>query len=259
MFSTSQLKEDSRTGAVTSWCHAPKNLVLRSGEVHVWRIALNAPAARIQSLKQVLAVDEQARAERFYFQKDRDHFIIARGTLRCILGRYLHVKPADLRFCYSPYGKPALTKEFADVARFNLSHSHGLALFAITRRREIGIDIEHIRAGFADDNIAERFFSPCEVEVLRALPVHMQQEAFFNCWTRKEAYIKAHGKGLSLSLDRFDVSFVPGKPAALLSTSDDPNEASRWSLQELFPGPGYTAALAVEGSDWQLKRWQWQE
>jgi 4'-phosphopantetheinyl transferase len=140
---------------------------------------------------------------------------------------------------------------------FNLAHSHELALYAITRGREVGIDLERIRSNLVDEQIAERFFSPREVVVLRGLPTHRQREAFFNCWTRKEAYVKAKGQGLSIPLDQFDVSLAPGEPAALLSTQWHPQEASRWSLQKLNPGCGYVAALAVEGHDWQVKCWQW--
>jgi 4'-phosphopantetheinyl transferase len=140
---------------------------------------------------------------------------------------------------------------------FNLTHSHQLALYAVTRRREIGVDLEYVRADFADEQIAERFFSPREVAALRTVPENLLKEAFFHCWTRKEAYVKAKGEGLSIPLDQFDVSLAPGEPALLLSTRDDPQEADRWSLQALFPGSGYVAALAVEGRTWRLKCWQW--
>lgn len=242
---------------VPSWSPPPETLELGSGEVHVWRATLDQPTPRVQSLRRILAADEQARADRFYFEKGRVRFIVARGLLRMILGRYLDREPSQLRFDYSPYGKPALASESGgETLRFNVSHSHGLALYAVTRGREIGIDVEYIRADVASEQIAERFFSSREVAVLRALPVEAQAEAFFNCWTRKEAYIKARGEGLSLPLDQFDVSLVPGEPAALLSTRPDPHEASRWSLQELTPGPGYVAALAVEGRIRQLQCWQ---
>jgi len=240
------------------WRHPPESLALADDDVHVWRASLYLAAGHIRDLQRTLAADERRRADRFYFQKDRDRFIAAHGVLRDVLSRYLNVEPSRLRFCYSPYGKPALTGEFGgERLRFNMTHSHGLALYALTRGREIGIDLEYVRADFADEQIAERFFSPQEVAVFRALPADVQIAAFFNCWTRKEAYIKARGEGLSLPLDQFDVSLSPGEPAALMSTSADPQEASRWSLQELSPGPGYVAALAVEGHSWRLKCWQW--
>jgi 4'-phosphopantetheinyl transferase len=244
--------------SVSPWCSAPKLPRLDRDEVHVWRAALNLEKPRLHSLKQILSEDERARTERFYFEKDREHFIAARGLLRTILGRYLDQEPSELRFCYSRYGKPSLAASAGESAlRFNISHAHGLALYAVTSGREIGIDLEHLRADFAGEDIAERFFSRREVEALRALPADMRQKGFFNCWTRKEAYIKARGEGLSLPLDKFDVSLAPGEPAALLSTPGDPREAARWSLRELEPGPGYVAALVVEGHDWRLKCWQW--
>jgi 4'-phosphopantetheinyl transferase len=121
----------------------------------------------------------------------------------------------------------------------------------------VGIDLERIRFDLAVLEIAERFFSRRELAMLRALPTELQREAFYRCWTRKEAYIKARGEGLSLPLDQFDVSLAPGEPAAVLGTQHDPSEASRWSLRELTPAPGYFAALAVEGHDWGLTCWQW--
>jgi len=244
--------------ADTSWSSPSKNLILGDDEVHVWRAALNIKESRVQSLRRTLTADERARAERFHFQKDREHFIVARGLLRAILGRYLDVEPSQLRFSYSPYGKPSLAGEFnADALCFNLSHADGLALYAVTRGRQLGIDIERVRAELADEQVAERFFSPREVAVLRALSGNMQPLAFFNCWTRKEAYIKARGEGLSLPLDQFDVSLTPGVTAALLRTNGDPQEASRWRIQELAPGAGYVSALAVKGHHWRLKCWQW--
>ncbi len=244
--------------ADTSWSSPSKNLILGDDEVHVWRAALNIKESRVQSLRRTLTADDRARAERFHFQKDREHFIVARGLLRAILGRYLDVEPSQLRFSYSPYGKPSLAGEFnADALCFNLSHADGLALYAVTRGRQLGIDIERVRAELADEQVAERFFSPREVAVLRALSGNMQPQAFFNCWTRKEAYIKARGEGLSLPLDQFDVSLAPGETAALLSTNGDPQEASRWRIQELAPGAGYVSALAVKGHHWRLKCWQW--
>lgn len=214
----------------------------------------------MHDLQQTLDGNERVRAERFYFRRDRNHFIVAHGLLRLILSRYLNIEPSDLRFCYSPYGKPMLAKEFdGDRLRFNLSHSHGLALYAVTRARELGIDIERIRPDLTYEQLAERFFSPREVAALRAVPTSRRLGAFFSCWTRKEAYIKARGEGLSFPLDHFDVSLAPGEPATLLSTIGDPLETRRWSLRELDLAPGYAAALAVEGHDWRLKFWQWQQ
>jgi 4'-phosphopantetheinyl transferase len=242
------------------WLPPPVNLALPSDEVHVWRASLDQPASRVQSLQHTLTTDELSQAGRFYFQKDRQHFIVARGLLRAILSRYLDVEPGQLRFCYSDYGKPSLAPPSGPkTLNFNLSHSDRLVLYAVTRGREIGIDLERVRPVPEAEQIAERFFSAEENAVFRTLPARLKQEAFFTCWTRKEAYIKARGEGLSLPLDQFDVSLVPGEPAMLLSTRGDPQEAARWSLRELMPGPGYVAAIAVEGHDWRLACWQFPE
>ena len=224
------------------------SLALDGDEVHVWRAASDATEGRLEELSQSLGADERARAERFAFRRDRDRFIVRRGLLRAILGRYLSVDPARLQFDYGASGKPALARRWGGMQlRFNVSHSAGLVLYAMTRGREVGVDLEQIRPAVAHERVAEHFFSPREVAALRALPVQTQPEAFFACWTRKEAYVKAKGDGLPLGLDRFEVSLVPGEPAALLRTAGDAGEASRWWLQALAPGRGYAAALAVEG------------
>ena len=227
------------------------------GEVHVWQAALDVPGSRLKDLELLLSADELARANRFRFRKDRQHFVVARGVLRGILGRYLGFPPETVQFRYGVAGKPALAEPFGDELRFNLAHSFGLSLYAITRSREVGVDLEWIRDDFDGLAIAERFFSQQEVVTLRALPADQQPRAFFACWTRKEAYLKARGEGLSLALDQFDVSLAPDESAALLSTRDDPAEAARWSLHALELAPGFVAALAVEGQIQRLRCWHW--
>lgn len=234
--------------------HAPESCALRDGEIDVWRVNLNRPAEQAESLPQILAPDERDRAARFHFPSDRRRFINARGTLRVLLGRYLGMPPAELQFRYGPFGKPSLTPQCGgDTLRFNVSHSHGLALYAFARGREIGVDLEYIRAGFAGEEMAEGFFSPREVETLRALPEDLKTRAFFNCWTRKEAYVKARGEGLSFPLNQLDVAFTPGERASLLYVRDAPSEPLRWSLRELTPAGDYAAALVVEGRDCRVR------
>ena len=238
---------------------SPEPLALGDKEVHVWHASLDLSVSQIQRLGHTLSAEERKRAERYRFPKDRERFIAARGLLRTILGRYLKTEPGRLRFCYNSCGKPELAGETGNGSlRFNVSHAHERALYAVTYGRAVGVDIEYIRPDLVGEKMAERFFSPREVAVLRALPEHMQTRAFFNCWTRKEAYIKARGQGLSIALDRFDVSLTPGAPAALLSVDGDPQEASRWSLRELSVGSDYVAALAAEGQDPQLTCWRWE-
>ena len=242
------MKETIVECAIPEW-HAPLTAPnLGVNEVHVWRIQLDQGVPQIRTLLPTLATEERERAGRYRFQQDRQKFIVARGLLRRILGSYLDTEPGHVNFCYNAYGKPALESASGlDTIRFNLSHAHDLALVAVSLDREVGIDLEHIRPNFAQEQIAERFFSAQEVATLRRLPKNLQERAFFTCWTRKEAYVKGTGQGLSLPLDQFDVSIIPGEPARLLRTEWDPSEVSRWSLLDLDPGPGYVGALAVKG------------
>lgn len=252
------LKRDLVTEGVAGWASPPGDLELLEGEVHVWRASLEGAAGQIAAMAETLSVDERSRAGKFYFERDRRSFILTRGILRTLLGRYLGQTAGRLRFCYGPQGKPALTQDSGgDTLRFNLSHSHGMALFALARARDVGVDLEWIRPDLASEEIAERFFAPREVSMLRKVPVQMRVEAFFHCWTRKEAYIKATGKGLSMPLEEFVVSLAPDEPAALLETRTDHREASRWCLRSLAPHPGYVGALAVRGDGLALRCWHW--
>ncbi len=241
-----------------SWRDARATLVLRNNEVHVWRASLDVHGSILHSLFGTLSSDERVRAELFHSQRDRRHFIAGRGVLRAILALYLDKEPRAIRFCPGPNGKPGLVKTAGDDQyRFNVSHSDGLALYAVAGGREIGIDVERVQPQVIE-GIADQFFSPRETADLQSLPPELQTEAFFACWTRKEAYIKARGEGLALRLHQFDVSLAPGEPAALLRTERDPHEAARWSLVAFTPAPGYVAALAAEGRDWHPVFWQWQ-
>ena len=207
-----------------------------------------------------LSTAEQERAERFHFDIDRRRFVIRRGLLRILLGAYLHLPPDQVVYLANAFGKPALdglalpTTPLASKLRFNLSHSAGAALFAFALHQEVGVDIEQVRQDFEFLPIARRFFSPAEQQTLLALPPEQHPQAFFNCWTRKEAYIKAQGQGLSLPLDQFDVSLAPGEPAQLLAARHQgAGPANEWRMFHLEPAPGYTGALAIQGRDWQLQ------
>jgi 4'-phosphopantetheinyl transferase len=218
---------------------------------------LDQSSQLVAHFQQTLSVDEQWRASRFYFRQDRERFVVSRGVLRAILGRYLDRSPEHLAFIYSSYGKPSLVTETGEEAiRFNISHSHGTALYVVTRSGEIGVDLELVRDGLSVEQIAENFFSRQENFELLSLPVELRKRAFFVCWTRKEAYIKARGAGLSLPLNQFRVSLIPGAKAELLSTQPT-DEALRWSLSELTLPQGYVAAFAVEGSALSQSCWRW--
>ena len=242
------------------WSPAPKDLILADHEVHVWRAQLELPSSQVQRLRGILTHDELDKAKRFFFETDRQRFIVARGTLRSILSRYITIYPGHLRFYYNQYGKPFLALDSSSaLLNFNLSHSGSMALFAIARNMEIGVDVERVRSDFEYEEIAKRFFSVNEVSILRTIPTEKKREAFYHCWTRKEAYIKAHGKGLSLPLDSFDVSFAPGEPPMLLTTKDEPQERSHWTLVDLKPGLGYVGALAVKGTGCRFRYWEWNQ
>ncbi|NEP01175.1 MAG: 4'-phosphopantetheinyl transferase superfamily protein [Symploca sp. SIO2E9] len=243
------------------WSPPPKDLVLQSNGVHIWRANLNLATEQIEQLAQTLSTDEQQRADRFHFDQHRQHFIVGRGMLRTILSYYLNLEPHQLEFSYSTRGKPALVNIDSDEGLyFNLSHSNGLALYAVMPAGSIesakencslGIDLEYMRPMPEAEKLAKRFFCPREYALISSLSPTLQQEAFFNGWTRKEAYLKATGDGLA-GLEQVEVSLIPGEPAALLSIMGDWEAASQWSMYELIPSPSYAAALVVEGHGWQL-------
>jgi 4'-phosphopantetheinyl transferase len=231
-------------------------LSLAEDEVQVWRVDLEAIGADESRWQRVLSSDELGRASRFHFSRDRQRFVASRAWLRTILASYLATDPKGLSFSYSKTEKPSLGLAQADSGiAFNVSHSGGIALLGFTRRREIGVDIEQVRREADHEAIARRFFSAHEQNQLAALPAQEKVDAFFRCWTRKEAYIKATGDGLSLPLSQFDVSLVAGEKSALLATRPDGLEAGRWLLQDVPGGPGYVAALCVRGRDWRLNEW----
>src|SRR5262245_35457677 len=229
------------------WQAPSAELRLESGEAHVWLGALDVPAEKLQELRTLLQPDELARADRFLQAHHRVHSAVARSYLRTLLGRYLGVAPRSVELQFNSFGKPSLAGAVvAGGLRFNLSHSSGLALFAFARGRELGVDIERIRPDFASADIARRFFCAAESARLLSLPRDVQPKSFFECWTRKEAYIKARGDGLSRRLDSFEVAFGPGVAPAIVSAADEPDAATRWAVHDLHPADGYCGALMVE-------------
>jgi 4'-phosphopantetheinyl transferase len=235
----------------SKWLEPPESLSLEAGQVHVWRICLEQEDVLLDRFRRTLAPEELDRAGRFRFERLQKHFVAGRGFLRDVLARYLSAKPEELRFSYNAYGKPSLAGN--ESLQFNMSHSHEVGLVAVTRNAAVGVDVEHIRADFASDEIARRFFSRLEVETFNSLPKEDQVAAFFQCWTRKEAYIKAIGKGLSQPLDSFDVTLAPADPAALLRPGDE--DTLTWSFSDIDVGPDYASALLVEGTPSQISYW----
>ena len=222
-------------------------------ELHVWQIPLISRCQDLQDASKVLAVDERQRAGRFRFDIHRSRYILTHAAVRRILGSYLDQDARSILFEYSTYGKPAIPEHNIS---FNLSHAENHALFALARSR-VGIDIEFIRD---INNLAEliRMFSPNEQMELLSQPLDQRTRTFFQCWTRKEAYIKALGLGFSLPLNSFDVSFTSSEPARLRASRDPIVHADDWILYEVAVPPGYVAAAAIEAREpVALHQFQW--
>ena len=243
-----------KTKPHSTWSSPSHPLDLQPHHVDVWRARLDLPVDTLASLESTLSGEETERAARFHFPADRDRFIAAHGCLRDVLARYLHCEPGELRFSVNEYGKPALQDH---ILEFNLSHSGDFALIAITRECKVGVDVERIRQGISTLVIARQYFSKAEVAELETLPMEQREVAFFTCWTRKEAYIKAQGLGLSLPLESFDVSLRPNESAILRATRPDSQEAARWTLAPLAMDPGYEAAVAVQRQGVEFSLWDW--
>jgi len=219
---------------------------LQSDVVHVWNRPLEVPTQVEEACYGLLSPEERHRAARYRMGRPRTDFVLTRGTLRSLVAGYLGIAPQEASFRYSEHGKPLIDGP-CDL-RFNVSHTGGLALLAFVKAHAIGVDVEKINAAPDARKLAERFFSVRERQSLEGLSGDELHAAFFRCWTRKEAYVKARGEGLSLPLDQFDVSVAPDESRALLATRPDPSEAARWILRDLPAPPGYAAALAVTGT-----------
>jgi 4'-phosphopantetheinyl transferase len=218
---------------------------LLAGEAHVWQASLDRPRGELARLASTLSADELERADRFATCELRDRFVAGRGILRELLARYVRLPADSLRFEYGLAGKPELAWPEHGL-RFNLSHSRGVAAYAVTGGARVGVDVEETRNVKDLDGVASLCFSARERATLRRLPARAREPAFFACWTRKEAYLKALGDGLTVPLEDFDVAFAPGEAAALLHVAGDAGAPARWSLVDLDAGAGFAGALAVE-------------
>ncbi|MEB3338051.1 MAG: 4'-phosphopantetheinyl transferase superfamily protein [Leptolyngbyaceae bacterium] len=234
------------------WSSPPLELRLLANEVHVWRVKLDQLIEQVPLLEPLLSTEEQVRAKRFRFDLHRSRFIVSRGYLRKILACYLNLQPDQITFGYRARGKPFLA--MSTEISFNVSHSAGLALYAIAPHRQVGIDVEQVRA-IAATEIANRFFAPSEQATLQSQAPDQQQATFFRYWTCKEAYLKATGEGLAQALDQIEISLNLEAPAQLLKIAGDPQIAKQWAIQELIPDAGYVGAIAVEGTDWHPVFW----
>lgn len=242
-FGTKRVREVAAQ-SITKWSIGPASPSICRHETHIWRIDLSTSPQ--MDCDAIISAEEIERANRFRFEKDRRRFKIAHASLRLILSRYLKLAPAELVFAQTDYGKPFLVNSEADGLLFNMSHSGDVVLIAVAREREVGVDVEFMRPDFATMEVAEQFFSIAEIYTLSGLPEHLRTSAFFNCWTSKEAYVKARGEGLSIPLDQFDVSLGPGVPAAMLGNRIDEPEMSRWNFQTLEIDPRHAGALVIE-------------
>lgn len=229
---------------------------LAAEDVHVWCVPLSVPEELKRRLTEILSPDERERANRYAHRAAREQFATARAFVRLVLARYLGTHPRRIRFEQTNTGKPMLPGR---PLHFNVSHSHELGLIAVTRRGEVGIDIERVRTMPTFLDMAGRYFTPCESSAIRDLPRTVSEEAFFHVWTRKEAFLKAIGLGLSHGLERFAVSVPPDNPARILHIDGDRCAGKRWHLRGLVPSPGYVAALAIESADVQVTQQQWQD
>jgi 4'-phosphopantetheinyl transferase len=235
------------------WSEARSSPHFEPDEVHVWCIPLETTAGDLARLEATLSAGERARAARYRFGRDRERFVVRRGRLRLIIGASLGIAPDRLEIADGHPGRPVLTGIGSqDDWKFSQTHSAELSLLALARGRSVGVDLERVRPSRFDPALAGRFFSPSEQKALRDLPPWLGERAFFAAWTRKEAFLKARGEGLSMPLDGFSVSLDPRQPAEVLDCRGGEVERSRWSLCDLPVGPGWAAALAVEGAGWRL-------
>jgi 4'-phosphopantetheinyl transferase len=239
-----------------AWPPAPAQLELGEHEVHLWSAALERPTDEVDRLVGMLTPDERDRAKRFRHRQLHDHFVLARGTLRLLLSRYTGIEPAAVRFRFGPQGKPYLAEPDWAWLQFNVSHSHGLALYAFTRQIEVGVDVEQVRP-FNDLGFAERFFTPGEVDALRRVEPERRTEVFFHAWTRKEAILKATGEGIAYGLEHVEVTVHPEDAPRIVRLNGDPQPAAHWFLCALTPASGYVGAVALPHRTCRLACWHW--
>ena len=221
-------------------------LRLPEQDVHVWLGQFEHDSNGLHSNLELLSADERERMRRFHFQADRENFVFARSMLRILLASYLDASPAELRFLYSAHGKPSLRSPQSHDLQFNLSHSGGKVLLAVCRGRRVGVDIEQVRRDFDIEEISTQFFSAEERQALRRISTPLRHKAFFHCWTRKEAFVKARGDGLSCPLKAFDVSVDPRDEQVSLVMRGDAREIGSWELHSLNTLPEFAAAIALE-------------
>jgi 4'-phosphopantetheinyl transferase len=236
----------------------PTRIKLRDDEVQVWYAFLNNSARQCAVYDELLSNKEKERASRFVRDTDRNRYILRTGILKKLITRYSGLQPDNLRLSYGPYGKPVLDDSI-NVAHlsFNMSESGGHALYAFTQNREIGVDIEQIRDIPEMENIVRLFFSEAEQAAFASLLPQDKIKGFFDVWTRKEAFIKALGGGLSIPLTEIEISLGPGNLGMFISRDEVLNLTTKWMIQDISPSQDCSAAVAVEGSGFTIKCWKW--
>lgn len=253
-----QSKTEFKTWYTPFWCQAPLEPEFANNDVHVWRLNLNEVELDRNCLKNYLSDDEKMKAHSYRFDKDRDKYIIRRGILRKILSLYLSLEPTQINFNYSLQGKPTLSNDFGNLKlHFNVSNSEDLILYAVTQDRKLGIDIERIHPKFMDEQFISYAFSARELSFLQILPPFLKQRAFFMGWTRKEAFVKAIGKGLNIDPKRIELARDLYEKKVILNKSKDVNISPSWSFKDLNINSGYAGSIVVEGDGWNLKYFEW--
>ncbi|MFT5999070.1 MAG: 4'-phosphopantetheinyl transferase [Neolewinella sp.] len=220
-----------------------------AGQVHLWRAPLSLSPVHTGHHYELLSPDEKQRAAKFHYSTDRDHFINARGILRSLLGQYLNLPAAAIEFTYSAYGKPDLVTD--TPLSFNVSHAGGYGLFGFTSGAPLGVDLEKTDESIEVERLVTRFFSPTEAAAVLAFPPDDQPAAFFRTWTRKEAFIKAHGGGLSLPLDQFSVTVDLGDSVKIRHIDWAPETVADWSLASFMVREGLPGAMVFGGEFWE--------
>ncbi|GMW02595.1 MAG: hypothetical protein AMXMBFR84_37310 [Candidatus Hydrogenedentota bacterium] len=231
---------------MADWTNPVNHPQLLPGEAHVWSAAIPLEGPALEQAFSVLSREERERAGRFKQEGDGPRYISCRGTLRRLLAAYQGRGPADLQFECNEFGKPYLV---GGGIHFNVAHCRGMALFAFARDREVGVDVEPLSRKVEARRVANRYFSPGEIAQLASVPDAEYPRAFLNGWTRKEAYIKAVGKGLRIPLDSFEVSL--GNPARIQLIAGSKAKADEWTLHNLEPGSEHIGAVAALG-EWTL-------
>jgi len=239
------------------WSPPPDHLHLGKGEVHVWRGIVDIPSAALQVFKDMLSGEERDRAARFRFPRHQHRFIAARGMLRSLLGRYVHLPPRDIEFGFGAQGKPFLKNRISSPLYFNISHSQKIALFAFSSESEVGIDVEGPQPRLDYQGVAQRVLSSQEQQWLQDLPAFGQKSALLTAWARKEAFVKAMGTGLTFPLRDITITILPDQPPRLVHITDPSLNGTHWSIHPLNPRVRYVAALVVAGHPHQIRLWNY--